>query len=545
MFLLHLHCINHTNNIIYINPTSKMFNVKLTFTCDSRTHTLECSSNEIIRESVMKFIKSKPEYYKQIITKGFTLNGEKIDPDLSFFDNYVENEDNILIICDFRNSIKSEDNLIGKKRGREGRGRRGGRGGDSRNRKKSVEKGENGEENKAKKSEICVKNEVYGTVNDKTAQDLLYKDLNVGVETEANVNLSEKTELSSPILKINEIILYYNINPDQLNDSLEEDLIYGIFYYLNKANLELYCIEDNVKIDDYKYTFKKAGEYRILLRIKGKITAFTKMFYKINLSKITGHLDVSFCTDFSNMFCCCERLVNIDGLKCWDVSKGTNFASMFSACKNLENLDALIKWNVGNGINFNEMFCSCYKLSNINGLSNWNMNNAVNLKLMFNACFKLKHLKPLRNWSVSKVSSMFGTFYGCYNLRRLSPLATWDVKNVVEFKYMFANCLKLSNIDALSFWNVEKGVDFFSMFCSCRNLAGLGALSKWNVANGKDFGEMFKNCSDLSNIEALEKWNVSRGSNVENMFEFCCNLAYSKIPLDLIRKFNIKKEQLI
>ena len=79
-----------------------MLTINFTFSCDQRTFPIEVKSTEIIREAYLKFLRTKPEYYKKILFKAMTLEGERLDPDEAFIDADIKNEDVIHILCDFK-----------------------------------------------------------------------------------------------------------------------------------------------------------------------------------------------------------------------------------------------------------------------------------------------------------------------------------------------------------------------------------------------------------------------------------------------------------
>ena len=100
-----------------------------------------------------------------------------------------------------------------------------------------------------------------------------------------------------------------------------------------------------------------------------------------------SHLDVSMCTDFSNMFNDCISLESIN-LSGFNTSNARNMNYMFLHCYALKELD-LSGFNTRNVTQMGEIFECCYRLEklDISGFSSDNLSYAPGL---FNRCYSLE-----------------------------------------------------------------------------------------------------------------------------------------------------------
>ena len=182
----------------------------------------------------------------------------------------------------------------------------------------------------------------------------------------------------------------------------------------NKYNIEL-VINGIKKELDYKYKLK-AGENKITIIIKNKITNLEDMFYE------------------------CKTLKNIDELKYLDTTEINNFSGMFFECSLLKDIKSLENWNVSNGKNFSFMFKGCSSLLDIKPLKGWDVSNGNNFMFMFSKCSSLSDIKALKNWNDSNGNNFSNMFSNCSSLSDIKPLNNWNISNGNNFEYMFNEC---------------------------------------------------------------------------------------------------------
>ena len=94
-------------------------------------------------------------------------------------------------------------------------------------------------------------------------------------------------------------------------------------------------------------------------------------------------------TDFSNMFCSCNDLIdlNVDG---FDTSQAKDFHGMFQGCIKLTQL-SVKHFNVGNVLHMSYLFSRCRSLKVID-LEGWNFSQVMDANEMFGYC---EHLEKI------------------------------------------------------------------------------------------------------------------------------------------------------
>lgn len=261
------------------------------------------------------------------------------------------------------------------------------------------------------------------------------------------------------------------------NDVDEFDDYTTPFFEREYNKFELY--EDDNKICNFMYTFKKSGIHTIKMVLKENITNFSYMFYDCNnLKGITGYIDTS---DVRSLF--------------W----------MLNNCSSLIDISSLKYWDIRNVKSFDYMFNECTSLSDISPLENWDMSGDKSIISMFSGCTSLKDIKPLEKWNMSNYKTLNYLFSKCTSLCNISYLKEWNVSNTKNFIYMFSECSSLKDISPLKDWDVRNGEYFRCMFYKCTSLTDAIALKNWNVNKGKDLSRMFQKCNSLKNVDELKK----------------------------------------
>lgn len=83
-----------------------MYYINFLFSCDGQKHGIETQRNAIIGNVLMDLIKSIPEYYGKIKYQYCLYDGKIIDINKSFINEYIRDEDEITVICDFIGTSK-------------------------------------------------------------------------------------------------------------------------------------------------------------------------------------------------------------------------------------------------------------------------------------------------------------------------------------------------------------------------------------------------------------------------------------------------------
>ena len=115
---------------------------------------------------------------------------------------------------------------------------------------------------------------------------------------------------------------------------------------------------------------------------------------KINL----GELDFSLVSDFTEMFCYCNNLVDLDVTN-FKTENSKSFKNMFYSCEKLNKID-LSKFNTSKCENINGMFFNCSCITEID-IIKWDMSNLKYeneykenpIGYLFWECKKLKKIK--------------------------------------------------------------------------------------------------------------------------------------------------------
>ena len=218
---------------------------------------------------------------------------------------------------------------------------------------------------------------------------------------------------------ISEIEITVNIEQrDQTIYFLDNTDRHKRFQALNKDNCELFIYNKNNKTLE-KREFKKSkkfpnrDEYKIVLKIKDKLT------------------------DTSYMFSKCDKLINLD-LSYFNTSEINKMSNMFSYM-NLEKID----------------------------LPFFNTINIETMKDMFAYCKSLKNIE-LRFLNTSNIDNMEGMFQSCKKLETVVFSSSNDI-NVKKMDDMFDSCENLIEVDLSAFIFSEEST-VKDIFHKCKNL---------------------------------------------------------------------------
>ena len=156
----------------------------------------------------------------------------------------------------------------------------------------------------------------------------------------------------------------------------------GMFYHCNYIN----------EIDLSKFDCTKVLSCESMFFLEGKIRS--------HLTKIDlGKLDFSLVNNFSNMFCYCRNLIDLD-VSNFNTQNSKSFAEMFFCCEKLKKID-VSKFNSSKCENISGMFGNCSELEEIDminldmsNLKYENIDGNINpINGLFCDCKKLKKIK--------------------------------------------------------------------------------------------------------------------------------------------------------
>ena len=107
-----------------------------------------------------------------------------------------------------------------------------------------------------------------------------------------------------------------------------------------------------------------------------KVLSCYAMFFQEKINKLKtidlGELDFSLVSDFTEMFCCCNNLINLD-VTHFETINSKSFKNMFYHCEKLEKID-VSKFNTSQCENINGMFYNCSCITEIDMIK-WDMSN--------------------------------------------------------------------------------------------------------------------------------------------------------------------------
>ena len=440
--------------------------VSFFFTCDQKTHPTKVHSTDKLRDAFRKIVSDVPEYYQKLRIKEMSLHGLTLDPDCTFLEMSISENDIITVECEFKESIgikfnRQESSNVNA----------------SNTNMNAVS--QSSLSNNCGPPPLAVKNiamEYRHFPYENQANSVSYARDSTDFlgrkrqnETHSNDWSVEKGKIGEVKSKDNHshengLILYYITNTNYE----EVKLISSEFLKQYNSQLVIHSCAGGEKITTYKVKFRSKGLHKIRMIVPKGILDFSSMFFDCaNLVKVDGKLDTSQCMNFSTMFYGCSSLKNIDGLKRWNVSNAQIFFRMFYKCSSLKDLSALRTWKTRSLTNVYRMFFGCCSLEDIAGLL---------------------------NWDVSNVSDFNGTFYGCSLIQNFNALKKWDVSSGQDFGYMFYDCSSIRNINGLCDWDVSKGKNFECMFKGCCSLKNVDKIEEWKMRKSANFSAMFSGC---------------------------------------------------
>ena len=166
----------------------------------------------------------------------------------------------------------------------------------------------------------------------------------------------------------------------------------------------------------------------------GKITALTSTFAYTRI-KTAPNLDTSLCTDFSNCFQNCEKLVTVPQ---YNYSSATLLSYMFNLCSSIK-----IRYSfntTGSLTNVSNMFAGCTSLEL--GATFDNLMGVTDFSNMYNACSSLSYVPKYTINFPTTIGSMFS---GCSSLQ-IAHINNLQSLGSTTNTQMLLNCFSLKRM---------------------------------------------------------------------------------------------------
>ena len=238
----------------------------------------------------------------------------------------------------------------------------------------------------------------------------------------------------------------------------------------------------------------------------------------------SGNIDVSQCTNMTEMFARCDHIQSFDVCNDWDVSRVTSFKGMFSECSLATWID-LSNWDTSSCTNMSWMF-SGFGISGSSSfnfdLSNWNTSKVTDMSYMFYGA-NINSLN-VSNFNTSKVTNFCAMFKNlpCTEI----DVSHFDTSNADDIQWMFQGCTYLRSVD-LSKWKTPKVRLMGWMFNGCASLKSV-EVRQLKLPKIFDLQGLFSGCTSLEKMD-LRDWDVSNAKYLSGMFEGCSNLVYVRV----------------
>ena len=161
----------------------------------------------------------------------------------------------------------------------------------------------------------------------------------------------------------------------------------------------------------------------------------------LDLSSVSGILDLTGTTNFTGFFANCTSLTTIANIDNWNTSFVTNMGSMFS-----------------NATSFNQ------------DISSWDVSSVTNMSSMFQSATAFN--QDISSWDVSSVANMNGMFNQASSFNQ--PIGSWNVSSVTDMNFMFSDAIAFNqNIGA---WNISNVTDM-SSFMAGKSIANYSSTN--------------------------------------------------------------------
>jgi hypothetical protein len=245
--------------------------------------------------------------------------------------------------------------------------------------------------------------------------------------------------------------------------------------------------------------------------IQSGITNLSQMFQNnllLETVDITG-CDTSSVTSVNSMFNGCRALQEVKGIDELNLTKCTNASNMFYCCSSMTEFN-VDKWHLDSVTSCNTMFANCDKVASLD-FSSYNFNNSNSIDFT-NMCSNMKSLTTIKLPSYLKGSNFNGMFNSCGSLVDLSGV-TFDCTTYTQsgkeqtngMASMFRDCKELTKIGRL----INRG-SIRGAFASCNNLASIEEIVWANNNSWYDNYIIFQNINGSTELSV--KFSIADGA---------------------------------
>jgi surface protein len=170
----------------------------------------------------------------------------------------------------------------------------------------------------------------------------------------------------------------------------------------------------------------------------------------LDLSSVSGILDLTGTTDLSDCFNGCTSLTTINNIDSWDVSLVQATADMFRDCSSFN--QSLNSWDVSSVTITSGMFTNA-TLFNGN-ISSWDVSSVTDMASMF--YFANAFNQDISSWNVGLVTNMNTMFASAIAFNQ--PIGSWNVSSVTDMASMFENATAFNQ--DIGLWNITSVLTF-------------------------------------------------------------------------------------
>lgn len=354
-------------------------------------------------------------------------------------------------------------------------------------------------ENTGNKNWILYDTEQYEVRNFDDIKYLVLNNRLMDVKTFLCVRRDFKGKLHLPINASTCSFMFVDSNVPEI-DLTEFDTtnVVDMDYMFLEANLG-----DCLSLVSSTITQANTPDRNILILNTEGVTTMSGMFKDCKVKHLDlRNLRTNNVTDFSNMFCSCNDLIdlNVDG---FDTSQAKDFHGMFQGCIKLTQL-SVKHFNVGNVLHMSYLFSRCRSLKVID-LEGWNFSQVMDANEMFGYC---EHLEKIIADFNFKIINGMAYMFGCCTKLSEVDLSHSDLSHVFDFGYAFFKCEGLKEIRfSPGVWRKAKYT--LSMFDNCKALERLN-LPDVVLDDVVRSYAMFDDCDSLKEIYMEHPLNLEK-----------------------------------
>ncbi len=187
-----------------------------------------------------------------------------------------------------------------------------------------------------------------------------------------------------------------------------------------------------------------------VLRINSTNVAHFLGCANLTLGTVKDIIDLSLCTNISQIFEGCTALTTINRVNEWITTNITVYSSAFRSTPFNSNIG---NWNVSNGLFFNSMFRSNTSFNNggSSSINNWVFKTTGSIDIQSIFLGAIAFNQPIGNWNTIAFSNANSSFSGATAFNQ--NIGTWDIRNVTSFTNFMAGktpaTFSTANLDAI------------------------------------------------------------------------------------------------